>query len=192
MTSDRFARAIRLLDVFSDADRLQVIGRLIDDEKTVTQLASELSMKPHAVARHVRTLEDAGLILSNDDRPGLLTFDVASLREQTAALRPNEPDEFSEATDADGRILGRFVTDGLLVQLPGQRRRWQVVLGWLAKQFEPGRSYPESEVNEILGAIYEDYALLRRQLVDEGFMARERGIYWRIEDASNASQDGHG
>lgn len=138
MTNDRFAKAIRLLDVFSDVDRLRLIGRLINGGKTLTQHASDLGVKPGAVARHVRTLEEAGLIVPDEDRSGLVRFDVASLREQTAALRPAEPDGTEGATDDDSRILDRFIKDGRLVQLPGQRSRWQVVLGWLAEKFEPG------------------------------------------------------
>jgi hypothetical protein len=30
-----------------------------------------------------------------------------------------------------------------------------------------------------LRAFYDDYVALRRYLVDEGFLAREGGIYWR-------------
>lgn len=41
------------------------------------------------------------------------------------------------------------------------------------------RTYPEAEVNEILGAFHEDYAALRRYLVEEGFLMRETNVYWR-------------
>ena len=45
--------------------------------------------------------------------------------------------------------------------------------------FEPGVRYPEREVNAVLRAWYPDYAALRRYLVDEDLMARERSVYWR-------------
>ena len=32
----------------------------------------------------------------------------------------------------------------------------------------------------MLSAFHPDYAALRRGLVDEGFLARDGGIYWRI------------
>jgi hypothetical protein len=54
-----------------------------------------------------------------------------------------------------------------------------IVLDYLAQNFEPGRRYKEKEVNEILAAYHEDVAALRRYMVDEGFMEREAGIYWR-------------
>jgi hypothetical protein len=34
-------------------------------------------------------------------------------------------------------------------------------------------------VNAIVGRFYTDYASIRRYLVDEGFLDREHGIYWR-------------
>jgi hypothetical protein len=53
------------------------------------------------------------------------------------------------------------------------------VLDHLAQQFEPGRTYTEAEVSATLQAFYDDYAALRRYLVDEGFLTREANVYWR-------------
>ena len=53
------------------------------------------------------------------------------------------------------------------------------MLDHLAQEFEPGRRYPEAKVNEMLRRFHADVAALRRYLVDEGFMNRECGIYWR-------------
>jgi hypothetical protein len=76
-------------------------------------------------------------------------------------------------------ILGRFVVDDRLVTIPARRSKRRVVLDWLAQQFEPGRTYPESEVNSVLLRFHPDFAALRRYLVDEEFMDRRHGRYWR-------------
>ena len=55
----------------------------------------------------------------------------------------------------------------------------RIVLERIASEFEPGRRYEEKEVNVIVGAFYNDYAAIRRYLVDEGFMDRDHGVYWR-------------
>jgi hypothetical protein len=34
-------------------------------------------------------------------------------------------------------------------------------------------------VNAIVGAFFNDHAALRRYLVDEGFLDRDTGVYWR-------------
>jgi hypothetical protein len=53
------------------------------------------------------------------------------------------------------------------------------VLDWLSQRFEPGERYSEARVNLILGQVHADTAALRRYLVDEEFLTRERGVYWR-------------
>lgn len=49
----------------------------------------------------------------------------------------------------------------------------------LAGRFEKGVDYTEREVNDFLGGYHDDYASLRRYLVDEGFLTRAAGVYRR-------------
>jgi hypothetical protein len=76
-------------------------------------------------------------------------------------------------------VLGRFLAGGRIAQMPAKRSRRLVVLDHVARAFEPGRRYVERDVNVVLRAFFADYAALRRYLVDEGFLAREDGVYWR-------------
>jgi hypothetical protein len=34
-------------------------------------------------------------------------------------------------------------------------------------------------VNAVVGAFFNDHAALRRHLVDDGFLDRKAGVYWR-------------
>ena len=80
----------------------------------------------------------------------------------------------------DDRLLDRFMTaDGRLRTIPTKRAKLLVVLDHLAQSFEPGRSYSEQEVNETLQRFHPDYAALRRYLVDDEFLTRDGGYYWR-------------
>jgi len=72
-----------------------------------------------------------------------------------------------------------FFRDGHLTSLPSRSRYLVAALGVLADRFEPGRTYPEPEVNERLAGDEPDPATLRRLLVDHGFMLRSRGLYRR-------------
>jgi hypothetical protein len=81
--------------------------------------------------------------------------------------------------DPDEVVLQRFLVGGRLVAIPAQRSKRRVVLDHLASLFEPGVRYTEAEVNQALAAYHPDYAALRRYLVDEEFMDRSGGIYWR-------------
>jgi hypothetical protein len=80
----------------------------------------------------------------------------------------------------DERVLQHFLSpDGRLRTIPTKQSKLLVVLDHLAQAFEPGRTYPEAEVNEVLQRSHPDYAALRRYLVENGFMTREDNVYWR-------------
>jgi len=80
--------------------------------------------------------------------------------------------------------------DGRITTMPAKRAKRLVLLDHVAGQFEIGVHYSELEVNAVLRAVYDDYVTLRRYLVDEGFLDRDRGEYWRsggtVGDGSEA------
>jgi hypothetical protein len=76
-------------------------------------------------------------------------------------------------------VLHAFLVDGRLTSIPTSGRKRTVVLEYLVTTFEPGRRYPEREVNTILAAFHPDTASLRRHLVDAGLLSRAAGVYWR-------------
>ncbi len=80
----------------------------------------------------------------------------------------------------DQRVLQNFLTeDGRLRTIPSKQFKLLVVLDHLSQSFEPGRTYPEAEVNQILTRFHPDFAALRRYLVENGFLTREDNVYWR-------------
>jgi hypothetical protein len=80
----------------------------------------------------------------------------------------------------DERVLQNFLgTDGRLRTIPTKHSKLLVVLDHLSQRFEPGQTYPEVEVNDILRRFHPDYAALRRYLVENGFLTRENNVYWR-------------
>jgi hypothetical protein len=84
-----------------------------------------------------------------------------------------------ERSSAEQQILDRFFEDGRLVLMPTRRAKRLVVLDQVAQLFELGRTYPEQEVNALLAPIHPDVPALRRHLVDEQFLTRDDGVYWR-------------
>ena len=77
-------------------------------------------------------------------------------------------------------LVKRYIRDGRLRTLPAKRSKRLVVLAWVASHFKPGVLYPESAVNRMLSEIFDDYALLRRELYDAYLMDRdERGYRLR-------------
>jgi hypothetical protein len=105
------------------------------------------------------------------------------------STRQKFPTEGIDAPDFDKKVIRDFSTpDGKLRSIPTQHKKRIVILKYLAGKFEPGTLYSEKQVNEILKQFYPDYASLRRDMVDEGLLARESGggSYWRtaIEEAA--------
>jgi hypothetical protein len=76
--------------------------------------------------------------------------------------------------------LRPFIRNGRITIMPARRPARLLLLDQVAQAFEPGRRYGEAAVNEILKALYDDPATLRRYLVDEELMSRTpEGTYWR-------------
>lgn len=78
------------------------------------------------------------------------------------------------------KVLATYLKDGRLHVMPRATRRRTIVLEHIAQRFEPGRRYPEVEVNLSLREVWDDVAALRRYLVDAGLLDRANGEYWRI------------
>ena len=88
---------------------------------------------------------------------------------------PDEPSD--RARDA---VLRAFTRDGRITAMPVKWSKKLILLDLVAQAFEPGRAYPERDVDDILRGYYDDWVTLRRYLVDAGMLDRENGYYWRI------------
>jgi len=98
-----------------------------------------------------------------------------------------------DLSDALPSRLRPYVRDGRISVMPAKRAARLVLLDQVAQAFEPGRRYPEQAVNEILKAVYDDHAALRRYLIDESLLSRTPdGTYWRSGGTVPIAQDGQG
>jgi hypothetical protein len=89
-----------------------------------------------------------------------------------------DPAAVIEALARDPRLRA-FAGDGRIETLPARLARRHLLLDKIAQAFEPGVRYSEHQVSLFLGALHADYAALRRYLVDEEFLSRSDGQYWR-------------
>jgi hypothetical protein len=83
------------------------------------------------------------------------------------------------ANEDEGSVLRAFFRGGRMTEIPAKRSKRLIVLERIAIAFDPGRYYDEDEVNVTVGSFFPDHAAIRRALVDEGFLARDHGRYWR-------------
>lgn len=85
-----------------------------------------------------------------------------------------------EALKNKEAVLRAFIgADGRLASIPTRLSKRLVVLDHIAQEFEIGRTYPEPYVNVILRRYHDDHAALRRYLVENEFLERRDGQYWR-------------
>jgi hypothetical protein len=89
-----------------------------------------------------------------------------------------KPADVLDTLARDVRLRG-YLRDGKIDTMPAKHSRRRQLLAEVAQLFEPGVRYPERQVNDVLGALYPDYATLRRYLVDEDFLGRADSQYWR-------------
>jgi len=62
----------------------------------------------------------------------------------------------------------------VLREFPPKQRRKYILLQIIVTKFEKGRIYKESEVNDILRPMLEDFVALRRALIDYRFLSRAK------------------
>lgn len=92
-------------------------------------------------------------------------------------------DRFAITEEENDKILATYFKKGLsgpLDSYPLKEKKRVAILRHILKQFNSTQKYTENEVNAILKPLYNDYVLLRRHLIDYGFMDRTQGgsSYW--------------
>ena len=103
---------------------------------------------------------------------------MAETGEGYAATRAAlEREAYDAARAEQERLVGRLFTDGRIERVPAKRKVRAAVLLEVLSRFEPGREYSEKEVNAILLRVHEDFAYLRRELVNYRYLEREDGRY---------------
>jgi hypothetical protein len=97
---------------------------------------------------------------------------------QDAAMA-HDPATVLDSLASNPQLRG-FIGARRIDTMPARRSRRRQLLAEVAQIFEPGIRYSEPAVNDLLRSLYPDCAALRRYLVDEEFMDRAAGVYWRI------------
>jgi hypothetical protein len=170
---------LELLRLLLDPDRLATVGAIARHPATSAELAALVGRPAAEVLRTLAPLVQAGLVRREGPSYHLDVQAWRAVAQDLPRSAPPSPRVAFGMTDEEADLLGRFFVGERLVEVPAARGKRLVVLERLALEFEPGRRYPEAEVNALLGRFHADHATLRRLLVDEGFLDRSAGEYWR-------------
>jgi hypothetical protein len=189
LPTDALPTLLAFFKALADESRLKIVGLLANRESSGQELAALMGLKEPTVSHHLAVLRERGLIRQRQDgNTHWWSLDLDALvalnrrlttREAVAALADG-----IEADGWDRRVRSNFLLpDGRLKEIPASRKKRHVILRFLTGQFEPGRDYPEAEVNEILKRHHPDSATLRREMIGYRMMARDHGVYRRLPEA---------
>ena len=171
--------ARELVGLLADDDRRAVFAALVLGATDLPSVRAQTGLELRAAAKAVQRFVDVGLVVAGDNGMLHLLGEAFALAARAEAERAPRNDEHDDEPAEVARVLRVFVRDGRLTSIPTVHSKRLVVLDWLAQRFEPGRRYSETMVNLIIGQVHPDTAALRRYLVDDDFLSRENGEYWR-------------
>jgi hypothetical protein len=162
-----------ILRALADPERLAIAGHLARSSGAAAALAEALGLP-------LNRLVAAGVIRLEDDRR-TYRLDAETLRWAAEQVGPPRDAGLAlgAASEDEEAVLRAFFRDGRLTEVPAKESKRRIVLERIALEFEPGVDYDEQAVNAIVGRFSTDHAALRRHLVDEGFLDRDHGRYWR-------------
>lgn len=186
MSEEQFDNLLQFFKVLGNESRLKIIGLLANDERSVGELAALLELREPTVSHHLNTMKNLGLV--EVEAHG----NIRNYRLNTSYLEQMNKDIFSQTRLAslvheegndvwENRMLAFYLDGDRIKAIPSKRKKRLVILNWLVQKFEHGRQYHELQLNALLKQYHPDVASLRRYLVEEKLMARNKeNMYWRL------------
>ncbi len=179
-----------LVGLLAEESRLRVVSAIALGATTEAAIAAAAGLDAKTVRKALERLVRGGVVETATTgalRVAIERFKQAAQEAASARAQPR-PEELG-ATAGQAHVLRNYLVDGKLSHIPATRSKRLVVLDFLAGQFEPGRTYPEEQVNYMLGRFHPDYAALRRYLVEEELFERRDGFYWRTGGTFNTGPE---
>lgn len=174
--TDMEPTSLDLLRAVLDPVRLAVLGSSIGEPVSLAAIEKRTGATRREVAEAIGALRSAGFL----DAEGRA---VPEALRQIAMDLPSDRTEPGSIvgpwTPAEADVLARFFDGDRLRSIPSNISKRRLVLERIAQDFEPGVRYHERDVNFRIQLVFSDYAAIRRYLIDEGFMDRADGSYWR-------------
>lgn len=175
-------QSINIIKGLADISRMRIARLLKSRPHYVEEIATRLELAPSTVSFHLKKLEKAGLVVSAKEQYYIVYSINGDLLNRTL-------DELTDCEDLEAyhqekriseyrqKVLGIFFRDGRLEKMPVQKKKQLIIMDEFAALFEQGKEYNEQTVNNRIRTHCEDYCLIRRLLVEEGYMKRNRQIY---------------
>ena len=180
--SDKVKEKLALLKLLADETRLEILNLLLKEDSYVEKIACELSLTPATICYHLKKMEAAGVVNCSRSQFYIIYSLNREIFERPLyeLIKKNEPIVDTEEKYKK-EVLSNFFKYGKLTHIPTQRKKREIVLAEILKQFDVGREYDEKEVNEIILRYHEDFCTVRREMIAFGMMTRHHETYKRIK-----------
>ncbi|EKN69820.1 hypothetical protein BABA_08521 [Neobacillus bataviensis LMG 21833] len=89
-------------------------------------------------------------------------------------------ERYNITQDEHEQFVHKYFSEGILTRFPKKEKQRLVILSEISNHLKTDYNYDEQELNQILIGFYEDYVLIRRYLVEYGFLDRKSdgSSYW--------------
>jgi hypothetical protein len=188
--------AAAICGLLATPERLKVVAALALGADTVAGVGAAAGLNARQVVQALTRLQSGGLVEQSAQGAWRLRTEVlAAAAAEPAQGNRDQVDLYGTADAQVAKVLRTFMPGGRLTSFPASHAKRRIVLDHIARAFEPGRQYGEREVDAVLramiaapgsggrgggdGGVPADHVSLRRYLVDDGFMSRKDGRYWR-------------
>jgi DNA-binding transcriptional ArsR family regulator len=184
----------RLVLALTDPERLRLMGAVLEEPHTLGEIATVASLDVASTLRHLKALERAELVEATAEpepryratleNPKQVAIGLA--QRSRVAKMPSEAD----VDFARWKVLSAFFDGPRLRALPlRNHRKKKIVLEELLRRLPWQSEYHETELDDFIKPIFDDYCSVRRAWIDFMYMQRDHGIYsWTPHglDALNA------
>ncbi len=179
-----FEESATVAAALADRSRLRILGALLAGPKCVEELAAQLGLASSTISFHLKKLRLARLVaVTREQYYTVYTLIPESLRltvrDLVAADDPLMICQTKSVVTERRKTLAAYLVNGRLQKMPVQRRKRTIILEEFAALFTPGVRYPEQSVDKMIRTTCDDHCLVRRLLIDEGYLQRTQGVYER-------------
>ena len=177
---------LELLKLIADETRIEILNILLKEDSYVEKIACELSLTPATICYHLKKMEAAGVVnCSRSQFYIIYSLNREIFDKPLYELIKKDEEIVNTEEKYKKEVLSNFFKYGRLTQIPTQRKKREIVLAEILRQFEFEREYDEKEVNEIILRYHEDFCTIRREMISFGMMTRQhkerREIYKRVK-----------
>ena len=173
---------LELLKLLADETRLEILNILLKEESYVEKIACELSLTPATICYHLKKMESSGVVnCSRSQFYIIYSLNREIFNKPLYELIKKEEQVVDTEEKYKKEVISHFFKYGRLTQIPTQRKKREIVLAEILKQFDFDREYDEKEVNEIILRYHEDFCTIRREMIAFGMMMRNHETYKRLK-----------